>query len=358
MTNLRIYGTTSFLVVFMLLASLAPAFALSQPQPTLAPRIRARAGTSTNWSGYAVTGSKGSVTYAVGSWVVPTVTETSTNSYSSFWVGIDGYTSGSVEQIGTDSDWVNGQAQYYAWYEFYPKPSYLINTITVQPGDTMSAEVSYDGNTFTVTITDVTTDSSFSTTAKVPRAQRTSAEWIAEAPSSGGILPLADFGSVTFSECTATISSTTQSIGLFESSAVQNIMMVDSSGSIIASPSPLSTDGTSFSVTRITSSPSAGGTLTVDVSTDLTNYNTNSWAHITVTVTDGTQPIAGALATVTVTDPNGNISTGSGTTNSNGQVTFKYRIGPKAALGTYQVLAEATSSGYNPESGSTTFQVN
>jgi hypothetical protein len=59
----------------------------------------------------AVTGSKASVTDVTGSWTVPAVDCTSPNGtpngYSSFWVGIDGYGSNTVEQIGTDSDCVS-----------------------------------------------------------------------------------------------------------------------------------------------------------------------------------------------------------------------------------------------------------
>ena len=36
-------------------------------------------------------------------------------SASSFWVGLDGYTSSSVEQLGTDSDCNAGTPSYYAW---------------------------------------------------------------------------------------------------------------------------------------------------------------------------------------------------------------------------------------------------
>ena len=77
---------------------------------------------SSNWSGYAAETNlndpaSGAVTAVSGSWVVPKVTPTSNSStaYSSVWVGIDGYSSSTVEQIGTDSDVVNGQVQYYAW---------------------------------------------------------------------------------------------------------------------------------------------------------------------------------------------------------------------------------------------------
>ena len=116
---------------------------------------------STNWSGYAVTGS--GFTNAKGSWTVPSVNCSATpNTYSSFWVGIDGWTSSTVEQTGTDSDCSGTTPSYYAWYEFYPKGSYLISSVPVAPGNKMSAEVVYSGNEFTATITNVTTGNSFS----------------------------------------------------------------------------------------------------------------------------------------------------------------------------------------------------
>lgn len=182
-----------------------------------------------------------------------------TNQYSSFWVGIDGYSSNTVEQTGTDSDCQSGKPTYYAWYEFYPQPSFIISSLTIRPGDTIFADVKYtSGNSFTIVIKDLTTGKSFSTSHKVSSAQRTSAEWIAEAPYSGGILPLADFGTVSFgydstavvSTCYATVSGVTRPIGSFGSS-VQTITMVSQSSSttIKAQPSALSSDGTSFSIT-------------------------------------------------------------------------------------------------------------
>ena len=214
---------------------------------------------STNWAGYAVTGSKGSVTDVRGSWVQPTVTCSGTSTqYSSFWVGIDGYNSNSVEQTGTDSDCHSGVAKYYAWFEFYPKPSHLISTLTVKPGDTLSAEVSFSASKFTAKITDVTTSKSFSISAAVSHAARSSAEWIAEAPSStGGILPLANFGTVNFGFDTtnvtatndATVSGTTGNIGSFTTAVSINMIEQSNASVTKAATSALSTDGTSFSVT-------------------------------------------------------------------------------------------------------------
>ena len=80
----------------------------------------------------------------------------------------------------------------------------------------------------------------------VAPAERSSAEWIVEAPSSGKILPLANFGTVNFSACNAT--------GLiYGSGSITNwpadpLTMVDPSGGT-ATPSKLSADGTAFSVT-------------------------------------------------------------------------------------------------------------
>lgn len=212
---------------------------------------------SENWSGYAVTGS--AFTVAKGSWTVPSVNCSKTpNTYSSFWVGIDGYSSSTVEQTGTDSDCSGSSARYYAWYEFYPAGSILISSVQVSPGNKMSASVTYSGSQFTVKITNVTTGKSFRKSGRVSGARRTSAEWIAEAPCctrSGGILPLADFGTVYLGSDYTKVSGTNDAtdgaisgpISQFGSS-VFSITMVSSSGATEAVPSSLTKDGTSFDV--------------------------------------------------------------------------------------------------------------
>jgi len=220
--------------------------------------IRERHGsnaTSTNWSGYAVTGANGSVTDVKGSWIVPTVTCSAEDSYSSFWVGIDGFTSSTVEQIGIDADCVSGTAEYFAWFEFYPHWPYTINTVEVQPGDTISAEVSYGAKgQFTVTLTNVYRNQSFSISTKMQQAKLSSAEWIVEAPWSSGVLPLANFGIAEFGQrytrqtgtCYATVSGKTGVIGSFSPANVIQIDMVTSIGATKAKTSLLSKDGSSF----------------------------------------------------------------------------------------------------------------
>ena len=214
--------------------------------------IGAGAQQSENWAGYVAATSlslpqKDSVSDVKGNWTVPAVTGTS-DAYSSTWVGIDGFSDNTVEQVGVSQNWINGAAQYYAWYEMYPNAAVFISSVPVSPGDNISAEVSYLGsNQYSLSITNITTGQTF-TTVQTGSAQRQSAEWIVEAPSSSsGILPLADFGLETFTAASATLNGHT---GAINDPAWQNesITMVSPSGAVEASVSPLSPDGTSFKV--------------------------------------------------------------------------------------------------------------
>ena len=232
------------------------------------PRLRLWDSTSGNWSGYAVPLEKSGVTDTFsdvqGTWVVPAVTGAKrTTTYSSVWVGLDGYDDGTVEQIGTEQDWTGTRQQNYVWFEMYPSGAYEIENFPANPGDSISAQVLYTGTTtvqqrrgnsvvesvFQLTIVNnthkvsFTVPSSYTTTASAARA---SAEWVVEAPSSSrGILPLADFGTVSFSDCAA--------IGLKGTGSITSLWpfdpltMIDPNGGASA-PIFLSSDGTAFSV--------------------------------------------------------------------------------------------------------------
>ena len=153
--------------------------------------------TSSNWAGYAATG--GGFTIVKSTWTQPSAACTSTTTYSSFWVGLDGDGSNTVEQTGTEADCSGGQASYSAWYEMYPKyPVYL--SIPVHPGNSFTATVSVGSRgKYTLTLKNNTTGQTFTTTQK-GRGSNYSAEAIAEAPSSrSGVLPLTNFGTVNFS---------------------------------------------------------------------------------------------------------------------------------------------------------------
>ncbi|HZU14728.1 MAG TPA: G1 family glutamic endopeptidase [Chloroflexota bacterium] len=209
--------------------------------PIHAPRHTLGRGTSTNWSGYDVTGS--GATHVIGSWTQPSVTcGPGENSWSSPWVGIDGDTSNTVEQTGTDSDCSSGTPTYYAWYEMYPKGTVQI-PMTVTPGDSFTGEVTYSAGNFTLRLTDNTTKKSFSTTIADKHAHEASVEWIMEGPSNG---ELSDFKSVTFTGTNATINGVTGSLYSFTNA--DPITMVTSSNTPRATPSSVSSNG-SFSVT-------------------------------------------------------------------------------------------------------------
>lgn len=227
--------------------------------------------TSGNWAGYAITAPNNGVTYVKGSWVVPAVfpcTAGEPSSYSSFWVGIDGYNTNTVEQIGTESDCLNGVPTYYAWFELYPHPSYTINSFTVHPGDVITAAVGADAKTGKVTLTlDATTKypgggpQHFDTTTKAPSAKFASAEWIAEAPWSSKVLPLASFGTALFGEVYTAVAGTnyatikgtptSQAIGYFDNGPSGPVYQIDmgSNASKALTSSLTGTNGSSFTVT-------------------------------------------------------------------------------------------------------------
>jgi hypothetical protein len=247
----------------------------------------ATATTSSNWGGYAVqTISSDPVDSVTGSWVVPTVTGTGTT-YSALWVGIDGYSSSTVEQIGTEQDVVNGKASYSAWWEMYPSGSNTISKITVNAGDTITASVTYQSATsnFLLTISDSPKGGgaaeTYSTTQALASqgrtrtvAQRSSAEWIIEAPSNGySILPLANFGTASFSEASATLGTTTQTT----SGATGPINDAAWAGSSLYSINIVSNSGATIETTGATTAAPNGGL------TDTTNSSGVTTSSFSVT---------------------------------------------------------------------------
>ena len=245
------------------LAPLSVHVAQSQTGAMFKENIAESSSTSLNWAGYVVTANSGSVYNVTGSWIIPTV-DTSGNSYVAFWVGIDGYNDSTVEQTGILAEpsghGPHSTTIYEVWYEFYPAaPVYA--SFTASAGDYVYGWVSYSSITGEFT-THIAVYASYPNsligtlthTQSVTGALDNSAEWIVEAPSStSGILPLANFGTVYFGydntgisdTNSATISGNTETMGYFSPIA---ITMVSSNGTPEATPSSISSDGTSFSV--------------------------------------------------------------------------------------------------------------
>jgi hypothetical protein len=203
---------------------------------------------STNWAGYADTGSGFSKISS--SWTEPSPScgGTSGDLLAAFWVGIDGYNSSSVEQDGTMIECYYGTAYQYSWWEMYPSNSVQIVGQTVASGDKIAASVVRSGSTYTLKVTDSTHPAnSLTETETASGLSNSSAEWIAEAPSgSTGVYPLAHFSVWTAGSDSVTQGSTTGTISSFPD---DEITMVDGSGNVEAQPGPLNSSGNSFTVT-------------------------------------------------------------------------------------------------------------
>jgi hypothetical protein len=199
---------------------------------------------SSNWSGYADTSTTFSTVSA--SWTEPSVTCSGRSTQlAAFWVGIDGYSSDSVEQDGTLAECYEGSLYQYTWWEMYPTNDIQVVGSTLGAGDSISASVVRTGTSYTLKVTDSThTADSFSTTQTCSSCANSSAEWIAEAPSgSSGVYPLAHFNTWTASK--ATVNST----GVISSYTDDEITMVDSASRVEAQPGALNSGGNGFSVT-------------------------------------------------------------------------------------------------------------
>jgi Peptidase A4 family len=209
--------------------------------PSAASNATVTAATSENWAGYVAAGAAGAFTSVSSSWAEPTATCGASETFSSFWVGLDGAGTDTVEQTGTEADCANGAATYQGWFEMFPNaPVFYDNP--VQPGDAMSASVvANGGGSFTLTLTDSTEGWTKTTQQTSDTAQLGSAEIIAEAPSDGQVLPLSDFGTVQFADALVN----NEAIGDLSTTA----LTMDSAENVAeATPSAL-TDGDDFTVT-------------------------------------------------------------------------------------------------------------
>jgi hypothetical protein len=188
----------------------------------------ALASISANWAGYAVAGARRSVSSAprvkfrsvAGSWVQPSATCTSgSSSYAAFWVGLGGFRSrAGLEQVGTEADCnASGGTVFSGWYELIPAPPVRL-TLTIRPGDAVSASITVRRRHVTVALSDATTGASFTKTVRLASPDVSSAEWIVEAPSACdrfgncSALPLANFGTVNFTGALATANGHTGAI--------------------------------------------------------------------------------------------------------------------------------------------------
>lgn len=247
--------TQSLAAVALALASIwafpAGANALASPAGALemvGPPTTANATQSGNWFGYGQGAVQRRVTLfrsITGDWTVPRATQHRKGQAesSSDWIGIgggcvnSGCTAGDTTliQTGTEQDVSStGRASYSAWWEVIPEPATTIRTLKLAAGNRMRAAITeLAPQLWKITITDLTTKHSFSTTTAYSSTQDT-AEWIEETPlvlgAAPGFASLPNLTSPAFDRATTN----GHPAHLVPS---QEVDLTDSGGRVIGSPS-------------------------------------------------------------------------------------------------------------------------
>jgi hypothetical protein len=142
-----------------------------------------------------------------------------------------------------------GRVTTWAFYELLPAFAQTISTVSVAPGDSLSASVSeVSPGQWTISLTNNTNGQSFTQTFAYA-SSRSSAEWIQEDPSNAQdqLVPLDNFGTATFTNGMTTSSGVSRNI--LNSLAVP-ITLVNNAGQALVTTSSLSGGGSSFSVTH------------------------------------------------------------------------------------------------------------
>ncbi len=213
---------------------------------------------SLDWAGYVVSANNLSpqptVDAVSGSWTVPKVAISDSDSFSSAWIGIGGALDTTLIQVGSEQDSLLGQAVYSIWYEVLPGIAVTIQNITISPGDQLSASITLvnaSTRSWQIGIADDTTGACFTQNCYEQNltynSSRLTADWIVERPTvNNQQATLADFGTVTFTNMSAQIGGKTGSPNTFSKDL---IVMQNSQNNQIAATSNLKDQGTSFTVT-------------------------------------------------------------------------------------------------------------
>jgi len=206
---------------------------------------------SFNWSGYADTATKAQTfTKVSGAWTAPSVTCNAEDQITSNWVGLDGFNSNTVEQLGTVGWCFQGTPTYFTWYEMFPAGLTEVGA-SLKPGDKISASVTRTGTSYALKLTDSTTSGnniSVTKTCALATCTDTSAEWISERPSfSIGIAPQAKYNAFKLTSGSVTANGKTTSIGA--GPGVNAITMIDATNTYNLNTVSALTGGNAFSTT-------------------------------------------------------------------------------------------------------------
>jgi hypothetical protein len=244
-------------------------FLASPSQPDVPASLRV-----SQWSGYIVASDIQNPSPVISSvnasWTVPEVKPSENDTFAGVWVGIGGYGEETLIQTGTEQEYLNGRPVYYAWYELLPAYIVRIPNLHIQPGDTIAASISLvnkNTNTWSIEITDVTRNQHYKKDDVVYNSSLLTAEWIVERPNVNNVTStLANFVNATFTECTATVDNITGTIGNF---SYAQLVMHDDKDNPLVSVSPLSDNGSGFTVSYLepASTTTIANNLSVQTST-------------------------------------------------------------------------------------------
>lgn len=196
-----------------------------------------------NWSGYAVTGSRGNYTHAEAWYIEPTYYSSacSTNAEVT-WAGLGGY-NGSGDALGQDgtAHGVPGVGNHQAWWEIVPGYNIVPVNFYGHNGDLFDASTRWLGNGYRFYLYDYGSGTTDAFDVSSSTYSGDSAEAIAERPTiNGSFSNLSNFGTMTFSETQA------NGIGMDQYSASgtrHGIHMIDTSGNDMADPSGIGSAG-------------------------------------------------------------------------------------------------------------------
>jgi hypothetical protein len=206
---------------------------------------------SFNWSGYADTATTSQTfTKVSGNWTTPSVKCSAEDQITSDWVGLDGFSDSTVEQLGTISWCFQSTPTYFTWYEMFPAGTVEVGT-ALKPGDKIAASVTRTGTSYALKLTDSTTSGnniSVTKTCALATCLDTSAEWISERPSfSIGIVPQAHYNAFKLTSGAQTSSGKAGTIG--GGPGVNAITMIDATQTYNLNAVSGLTGGNSFSTT-------------------------------------------------------------------------------------------------------------
>ena len=147
--------------------------------------------TSLNWAGYAVTPTTPAITSVTSTFVVPSAGLLPPG-FAATWVGIGGFSTSDLIQAGVGEQSLPSLplvgAQYYPWYEMLPNAEVQLTgcagdaNCTVAPGDSMAVIIQQAAtNLWTIALANTTENWTWNQSFQY-QSSKSSAEWIAEAP--------------------------------------------------------------------------------------------------------------------------------------------------------------------------------